>query len=189
MQTHLCEVSSWHCLSTLKILPDLSFFSNSFPGCFFIICDVFKRGGNSPVACNFSFERLSLSHTSSVLSSHINPPLCWKSCTIESACADCSDAVTGSCVPLARVYVRGSYERDDAVPDRVHKCGWEEEEEGERERKEERVSGWLTGWLLESFGRVDDHMQKAVQARSLLIWKARTAQLSQVPTVGTVVCM
>ena len=33
------------------------------------------------------------------------------------------------------------------------------------------VSVQLTCWLLESFGRVDDHMQKAVQARSLLIWK------------------
>lgn len=36
------------------------------------------------------------------------------------------------------------------------------------------ASGQLTGWLLESFGRVDDHMQKAVQARSLLIWKTST---------------
>lgn len=29
----------------------------------------------------------------------------------------------------------------------------------------------LTGWLFESFGRVDNYMQKAIQSRSLLIWK------------------
>lgn len=46
----------------------------------------------------------------------------------------------------------------------VHKCG-------KKKKEEKAVSGRLTGWLLESFGRVDDHMQKAVQARSLLIWK------------------
>lgn len=41
------------------------------------------------------------------------------------------------------------------------------------------VSGRLTGRLLESFGRVDDHMQKAVQARSLLIWKTSTTERSE----------
>lgn len=29
----------------------------------------------------------------------------------------------------------------------------------------------LTGWLLESFGGVDDHMKESVQSRSLVIWK------------------
>lgn len=37
--------------------------------------------------------------------------------------------------------------------------------------KGKEASGTLTGWLLESFGWVDNHMQKTVQARALLIWK------------------
>ena len=41
-------------------------------------------------------------------------------------------------------------------------------------QKTMQVSGQLTGWLLQSFGRVDDHVQKAVQAWILLIWKTST---------------
>lgn len=48
------------------------------------------------------------------------------------------------------------------------------------EAAEAAEAGRLTGWLLESLGRVDDHMQEAVQPRSLLVWKTRTGTISQV---------
>lgn len=57
--------------------------------------------------------------------------------------------------------VHSSFVRGEAEPECAHKA-------------EKAVSSRLTSWLLESFGRVDDHMQKAVQARSLLIWKTST---------------
>lgn len=59
----------------------------------------------------------------------------------------------------------------------------DEEEEGEEE-EEEKVAGGLTGWLLESLGRADDHMQEAVQAGSFLVWKTGKDATSQVLAVG-----
>lgn len=74
----------------------------------------------------------------------------WWKLHVQTAVMDCIMCSAGRRMYAQQLCVRGCC---------VHKCG------------KKTVSGRLTGWLLESFGRVDDHMEKAVEARSLLIWK------------------
>lgn len=144
--------------------------------CFYHLwCLLNKNKHRNSTVASTSPLRLSLSHLSSMLLSYINQSghLCIGPLH-NGNCMCRLQWLTGSCVLLAHAFMPSSYVWGDAEPGCVQKCGFKK-----TNKKNKTVSWRLTGWVLESFGRVDDHMQKAVQARSLLIWKTRTVQLGQ----------
>lgn len=142
--------------------------------CFWIICDVCKRRQPQEFhwGSHFSSETPSFSHSlpypssSSSFPRSIHPSglLCIGHGMMETACAGHSDWLDHVFCwhrrPCAATMRKGMLSQ--GVSTSVVKT------------EINAVSGQLTGWLLETFGRVDDHMQKAVQARSLLIWKTST---------------